>query len=519
MSTHNPFTIEKTGNLENKRYAGFKESLGNDDKLLLGETGYGYMTGVVVDVISEPDGIFSSYFNETKDDPGNLTLKEEYRSNATNKDKIELLPKNSIAVYILDNIESKATGEITLCYPFFPQNFSLPIKPGEHVWIFAEKNRGKSVFYWMCRKTAPNQIDDVNHTFIDRYIKDRSIFNGNKRVTKDVAESKIYSFHENYANQIYPEDVTLAEIIEGAYATKTETVAEPVPRIKKNCGDVLLQGSNNAYIHLTTEKFTFVEDCNELYPKNTFLASENTNAEEKRIPLSPAIDISVAAFKKDLIEIKDKIAESPEKPILETENLSVAKNSAGGYEINKANDNIKESSRYSFSYENLYNIENCGGRIYLSNNCKIDDMFGLEITDFENKHGSCLSLYSEHNRLISSNTVLIANKYSEENLSYISINEEGKINLGTKSGNSGNGEPGLQPFVKGDDLELFLTEFMQLVGTTFETIGNAMSMAEIAAIPITSLLTNSPSVISANTQIDTLLNKIENFKSTLIMGE
>lgn len=519
MSTHNPFTIEKTGNLENKRHAGFKTSLGNDDKLLLGETGYGYMTGVVVDVISEPSAIFSNYFNEIKDEPGSLTLKEEYRSNATNRDKIELLPKNSIAVYILDNIESRATGEITLCYPFFPQNFSLPIKPGEHVWIFAEKNRGKSVFYWMCRKTAPNQIDDVNHTFIDRYIKDRDIFNNNKRVTKDVAESKIYSLHENYTNQIYPEGITLAEIIEGAYATKTETVSEPVPRIKKNCGDVLLQGSNNAYIHLTTEKFTFVEECNELYPKNTFLANENTNAEDKRTPLSPAIDISIAAFKKDLIEIKDKIAELPEEPILETENLSVAKNSAGGYEINKANDNIKESSRYSFSYENLNNIENCGGRIYLSNNCKIDDMFGLEIADFENKHGACLSLYSEHNRLISTNTVLIANKYSEENLSYIAITEQGKINLGTKAGDAGNGQAGLQPLVKGDDLELFLTEFMQLVGTTFKTIGTAMSMAEIAAIPITSLLTNSPSVISANTQIDTLLNKIENFKSTLIMGE
>ena len=519
MSTHNPFTIEKTGNLENKRYAGRKESLGNDDKILLGETGYGFMTGIVVDVISDPDQIFSSYFNEIADSPGDLTLKEEYRSNATNKEKIELLPKNSIAVYILDNIESKSTGEIILCYPFFPQNFSLPIKPGEHVWVFAEKNRGKSVYYWVCRKTAPNQIDDVNHTFIDRYIKNRDVFNNDIRITKDMIDTKIYNFHENYVNTMYPEDVTLAEIIDGAYATKTETISEPVPRIKKKCGDILLQGSNNAYIHLTTEKFTEKEQCNELYPENNFLAKENNNTEGSRIPFSPAIDISVAAFKSDLIEIKDKINETSEDLVLETENLTIAKNSKGSYEINKANDNIKESPKYSFNYENLSDIENCGGRIYLSNNCKIDDLFKLEIVDFENKHGSSLAMFSEHNRIISSKSFLVANKYDEENLSYIAITEQGKINFGTKAGNAGNGEPGLQPFVKGDDLELFLTEFMLLVGDTFKSIGDAMTIAEIAAIPITSLFTSGPSVSAAKVQIDNLLNNIENFKSTLIMGE
>ena len=36
-----------------KKYAGRKKSLGDDDKILLGETGYGFLSGVVVDVAVE----------------------------------------------------------------------------------------------------------------------------------------------------------------------------------------------------------------------------------------------------------------------------------------------------------------------------------------------------------------------------------------------------------------------------------------------------------------------------------
>ena len=45
-----------------------------------------------------------------------------------------------------------------------------------------------------------------------------------------------------------------------SYAFRKEFSGEPVPRLAKNCGDLLLQGSNNAGLQLTTEKFTTTEN-------------------------------------------------------------------------------------------------------------------------------------------------------------------------------------------------------------------------------------------------------------------
>ncbi len=299
------FKTEKTGNLENKKYGGMVSSVGNDDKILLGETGYSFLSGVVVDYFSRPDTLFSNLFDE--EDPGSISAKNGLKGMIANKEKIELIPKNSIIAYILDGVESKATGEPFLCYPFFPSNISFPIKPGEHVWLFGEKNRGKSVFYWVCRKTAPFQIEDLNHTILDRYIKNKDAYHSTKRVEKTKVVDTFYNFHENIENIMYPDEINLVDIINDAEATIRETIFEPVPCINKKAGDILFQGSNNAYIHLTTEKFTTKESCNELYAEDYFVSSENEMTEANRTPFSPAIDISIASFKNDLIDIADKI--------------------------------------------------------------------------------------------------------------------------------------------------------------------------------------------------------------------
>ena len=153
----------------------------------------------------------------------------------------------------------------------------------------------------------------------------------------------------------------------------------------------------------------------------------------------------------------------------------------------------------------------------MSNNCKIDDVFKVDIVDFEKQHGSCISTFSEHNRLIATNTVLIANKYGEENLSYIGIDQEGIIKLGTGTGDSKgesqNGAPGLQPFVRGDDLESILIELIDILSSTFNTIGTAMQASTIASIPIISLLTNAPIVTTNAGSISSIKGKLKNFKS------
>ena len=397
------FKIEKTGNLEYKKYGGMVSSVGNDDKILLGETGYSFLSGVVVDYFSKPEGIFSNRFDE--EEPESSTAKSGLRSIIANKEKIELIPKNSIIAYILDGIESKSTGEPFLCYPFFPSNIAFPIKPGEHVWLFGEKNRGKSIYYWVCRKTAPFQIEDINHTILDRYIKNKDAYHTTRRVEQTKAVDTFYNFHENVENIIYPDEINLVDIIDDANATIKETISEPVPFIDKKAGDILFQGSNNAYIHLTTEKFTTKESCNELYPEDYFVSAENKMTEANRTPFSPAIDISVASFKNDLIDIGDRIKNETQTGsgtlIYETENLTVANNTKGYHEINKANDKIKEANQYTIAYNNMIDPLNCGGRIYMSNNCKIDDIFLIKFGDLSSNHGSSLMMYSDYNRILS----------------------------------------------------------------------------------------------------------------------
>ena len=75
-------------------------------------------------------------------------------------------------------------------FPFFPPHFSLPLKPGEHVWIMKEKRvGGDSNYYWMCRKPAIRQVDDLN---ITHHARQRSVANAFDDLRSDPAADPPY---------------------------------------------------------------------------------------------------------------------------------------------------------------------------------------------------------------------------------------------------------------------------------------------------------------------------------------
>ena len=82
---------------------------------------------------------------------------------------IKKAPRNTVLARIIAGDGAAAsTGEI-ICYPFFPPHFSMPVKPGEQVWVFSESPDGPNPYsYWISRVHEPDHADDINYTHPER---------------------------------------------------------------------------------------------------------------------------------------------------------------------------------------------------------------------------------------------------------------------------------------------------------------------------------------------------------------
>ena len=209
--------------------------------------GYYYQTGIVREFIGEPE-VFLNLYN------GKLPKVE-------NSSDYEIMTKNCLIAYIVDSSEAAKGKPPVICYPFFP-HLSLPIKTGEHVWILKEEFRGRDVYYWLSRKTGVKQTDDPNYTHAERFSLIDSKLNENNPKNKkkkknlfdsetigELAESDYTSFDYTTQSNL-PEGVNNSLLSDSSYAFRNEFTAEPVPPVRRKCGDTLLLGSNNTLIHL-----------------------------------------------------------------------------------------------------------------------------------------------------------------------------------------------------------------------------------------------------------------------------
>ena len=275
-----------------------------DDKLQVG-VGYDFLTGVVQDVISNPYEFLNRDYGNTefklKDVLSGRIQQVELDSRANsngntsgqnvldrpnispntpslsfiNPQVIETMPMNSIFAYIVDDNQSKDDPKLTVCYPFFPPHLSLPIKAGEYVWIICENVKGVKYYYWMCRKVGSLQIDDLNYTNMERIpaVNDILEEQATQQGTSDIDYNSAYSLDEvedilaNQTNKKSNMPISLSDIMRTSYSYNTEFTGEPVPRLAKDCSDIVLQGSNNGGLHITTEKFDDIntDDSDEFY--------------------------------------------------------------------------------------------------------------------------------------------------------------------------------------------------------------------------------------------------------------
>jgi len=191
---------------------------------------------------------------------------------ATGQDKIEQLlmcPRNAILARVISHgqdhrqvMVKPADGpEETLCkicYPFFPPHLSLPVRPGEQVWLINDSPEGdNSISYWMCRVPGTDSCDDINYTHADRRFAPYLLPPKTKTPElEDVLKSYIFGF----PNGNPPGGMTLADpgdfeyIVQMSLAYQDTFTPEPVPRFTKRPADLVLQGSNNTLISLGQDR-------------------------------------------------------------------------------------------------------------------------------------------------------------------------------------------------------------------------------------------------------------------------
>ncbi len=162
-------------------------------------------------------------------------------------------PRNSLVVRVLSDESSRAKNSDVVCYPIFSSHLAMPVKPGEQVWVvrerlMAEVRSGR--VYWLCRVPEGLALEDTNFTPFTRDVKFLST--GSNAVGD---ERKLH-----FPNEILQDFFVIDGDDEAIKAVMTDSlesgqvIREPVPRLTKRPGDLVIQGSNNTTISLGTDR-------------------------------------------------------------------------------------------------------------------------------------------------------------------------------------------------------------------------------------------------------------------------
>ena len=189
-------------------------------------------SAVVADVISNP----ASVSGKTRVKMGELVK--------TDPTLIAAMPRNSILGILIDDNAGKNEKQYRLFLPFFSSHFGMPVKPGETVWVLFDKaGSTEGVGYWVTRKHSIGGVEDLNYTHDPR---STSVLSG-----EGFAGMGQPAFPKGGGGQASSDILSPDNDFEILYAAARATShfsSEPVPRFSKRCGDLVLQGSNNARI-------------------------------------------------------------------------------------------------------------------------------------------------------------------------------------------------------------------------------------------------------------------------------
>ena len=183
----------------------------------------------------------------------------------TMTEALDEAPRNSLIVKVATGGDARSSDfqkDLRVLYPLFSSHLSLPCKPGEQVWAIYETDSVSGIGYWISRVTSPVHAEDLNYSHHDRRNDPIS-----KEETEGVADpdgKPIISKNPGFPNgpvwaishsdsYTLKEELGYQKLLESS-SEINDFVIEPVPRLTKRPGDLVIQGSNNACIILGTDR-------------------------------------------------------------------------------------------------------------------------------------------------------------------------------------------------------------------------------------------------------------------------
>ena len=209
-----------------------------------GAGGRTLFAAVVVDVFTNPANLTDEQKGKIKSgSPG-----------ASNPKIVDKMPRNTISAYIVSDGAVKSNPKPRLLYPFFSPHLSMPLKPGEQVWVIFASGLDSQGF-WMTRISSDIDVDDINYTHRDRASQSPLITvskTGESVMAADDAPTFPNGDETSPDKRTLPKADEYTTVVENAIA-KPEFTGEAVPRYSKQAPDMVLQGSNNSLIVLGEE--------------------------------------------------------------------------------------------------------------------------------------------------------------------------------------------------------------------------------------------------------------------------
>lgn len=205
---------------------------------------------ITEDDLSNPSGILSNLLNdyiERRFDQ-DVAIKKavvvsvDLVGGQLSSEEEPLNPKNSIKAKVLDDgIVALSIEDIPVFWPMFSHD-TMPIKPGEHVYVIYDSIEGRSGV-WISRAPEPLRVGNTaidNKNYVDgiaKYLADE-----NNEITEISAQRRIQGSEQN------PEEILLPE--------EFSRQAEPTPTYTARIGDRVIDGSHNSIIILGRDRIT-----------------------------------------------------------------------------------------------------------------------------------------------------------------------------------------------------------------------------------------------------------------------
>lgn len=484
-------------------------------------SGATFEKGIVVLTISDPDDAIAAVEKSAK-----------IKGSIRNYVDLKRAPRGSL---LIKPVADKVDKSFEVVYPFMQSHIMLPISVGETVWTTVAGGRK----YWFSRVAGSAISEDVNHTHVDRDLITPTAPVDNAKDKEEKSKGKKRNFFPDFLSgfgkrsgreSVTQEDAKPKEVITNTKYKPAQH--ESVPRFKPQDGDLVLQGSHNTLISLSTDRGWAKND-------EDFSQSNSNNVWEAG---KGSIDIVVGRGSLPKGAENQKPTTAEEKGTAKPPRTVplLVKNAIGTTETDKQS-NLNDMPPNVAEGDPDFHTDL--SRVYVSMNSSIDSKLTLSeqspvlagSTPLENQQGPTVAIKSNQIRIVAreEGSIRIIKEgdpeAEEPNRALIVIQPDGtihlvgeKIFLGKSADEGGHketepegpfAEGKMNPYVKFSVLEQYLND-----------VHNAMTgFCDSMATHICPMNAPSPQITTAvnalKTKLNTAQKNITTIQSTRIFGE